>query len=164
VPTHPFISKDRVGGCLLGLFCLSYGILGQDIQLIPAQTNAAFHARSLPDFLALSGVILSAWLVLFPSNHEAPGLRTLNWKRLLFFLSLMSLYGYTLRPLGFLLSTSLFLMGGFLGLGERGPFKVVGVAVGVTLLFWGVMTFGLGIFIDPFPALLALLAQDKTAG
>jgi putative tricarboxylic transport membrane protein len=63
----------------------------------------------------------------------------------------MSVYGLSLRPLGFLLSTSLFLMAGFLLLGERRPTWLIGVAVLVTVGFWALMSLGLGVFLSPWP-------------
>ena len=58
------------------------------------------------------------------------------------------------RPLGFLLSTSLFLMLGFAILGERRPLTLILAAVPLVVAFWVLMTQGLEVFIEPWPEFL----------
>lgn len=152
--------KDRLGGMLLLAFFGSYAWLSQNIHLPPAYADAAFTAQTLPHFLAGLGILAAAWLVAFPPKlsevvETRPTSQSLNWSRLLSFLALMSVYGLSLRPLGFLLSTSLFLMAGFLLLGERRPAWLLGVAVLVTVGFWALMSLGLGVFLSPWPALIS---------
>lgn len=149
------LSKDRIGGVLLFAFCLTYGLLGQEIPLLPAQQDAVFNPRTLPNFLAVAGVGLSLLLVLFPPTQAEPQLAGLRWMRLVSFLALMSLYGLGIRPLGFVVATSLFLAGGFALLGERSWLKLLGVATGIAVLFWALMDLGLGVFIDPLPGLMS---------
>ena len=149
-------SKDRLGGALLLLFFICYAWLSLDIRLPPAYSNAIFNAQTLPHFLAVLGILGAVCLIAFPSkSSQAPArsesVQSLSWSRLLSFLALMSVYGLSLRPLGFLLSTSLFLMAGFLLLGERRPTWLIGVAVLVTVSFWALMSLGLGVFLSPWP-------------
>lgn len=148
------LSKDRIGGVLLLIFCIAYGLLSQRITLLPFQENVAFHARTMPEVLAVLGIGLSLLVIVFPGSDETPKLRGFNWTNCLFFLALMSLYGLTIRPLGFILSTSLFLMIGFAILGERRPLTLVLVAVPLVVAFWVLMTQGLDVFIEPLPAFL----------
>ena len=140
---------------LLLAFCLIYGWLGQDVALLPAQEQAAFHPRTLPNFLAALGIALSALLLAFPPNHEPVHLKGLRWLRFAAFLALMSLYGLSIRPLGFIASTSLFLIAGFALSGERGLLKMIAIGAGVAIAFWAIMDPGLGVFIDPLPSLLS---------
>jgi len=139
---------------LLGLF-LIYGWLGQDITLLPAQQQASFHPRTLPNFLAAVGIALSVGLLVFPQNRERVQLRGLRWMRFATFLALMSLYGLCIRPLGFIASTSLFLIAGFALSGERRLLKMIAIGSGVAVTFWAIMDPGLGVFIDPFPSLIS---------
>ncbi|MEL6751902.1 MAG: tripartite tricarboxylate transporter TctB family protein, partial [Pseudomonadota bacterium] len=108
------LTKDRIGGVLLLAFCCAYAWLIQDIRLLPFQRSAAFTARTMPEVLAGLGIILSLWCILLPGSAERPQMSHLRWPLGLAFLALMSLYGLTLRPLGFILSTSLFLIAGFM--------------------------------------------------
>ena len=148
------LSKDRIGGLLLLAFCIAYGLLSQEIRLLPFQANAAFHARTMPEVLTVLGIGLSLATIIFPGSREKPSLAGYGWVTCGVFLGLMSLYGFTIRPLGFLLSTSLFLMIGFALLGERKPLTLVLVAVPLVVVFWVLMTQGLDVFIEPLPAFL----------
>ncbi|MDD9909539.1 MAG: tripartite tricarboxylate transporter TctB family protein [Ahrensia sp.] len=148
------LSRDRIGGVLLLLFCGIYALKIGDIRLLPFQANQAFTPRTIPEVLAVLGVGLSLLVVIFPSDNENLSLRGLNWPLGLAFLVLMSAYGFTVRPLGFLLATSLFLMIGFAMLGERSPAKLLLVAVPLVVAFWVLMNYGLSVFIEPLPAFL----------
>lgn len=148
------LSRDRLGGILLLLFCLTYAWLSQNIKLLPFQMNSAFHARTMPEVLAVLGVALSVLVIAFPGSKEGLSVRDLNWPLGLAFLALMSIYGLAVRPAGFLLSTSLFLMIGFAMLGERSIAKLLLVAVPLVVAFWALMNYGLDVFIDPLPAFM----------
>jgi putative tricarboxylic transport membrane protein len=149
-----FFTKDRIGGILLLIFCLVYAWQSQNIRLLPFQANQAFTPRTIPEILAVMGVILSVLIIIFPSNRESLNLKELNWPLGMAFLALMSVYGFTVRPMGFLLSTSLFLIFGFMLLGERKPVTLILVAVPLVVLFWILMNYGLSVFIEPLPSFL----------
>jgi putative tricarboxylic transport membrane protein len=149
-----FFTKDRIGGMLLLAFCIFYFVKIGDIRLLPFQAGQAFTPRTIPQALAYLGMALSVAIIVFPSNTERFTLKNLNWPLGLAFLILMSIYGLTVRPLGFLLSTSLFLMIGFTMLGERNVLKLVLVAVPLVISFWVLMNYGLSVFIEPFPFFL----------
>lgn len=144
-------SKDRIGGLLLLIFCITYGLLSQNITLLPIQARAAFTARTMPEVLTVLGIGLSMLVLIFPGSNDRPQLRGFNWFTAALFLVLMSAYGLTVRPWGFLLSTSLFLMIGFALLGERSPLRLIAVAVPLVVAFWALMTQGLDVFIEPLP-------------
>ena len=148
------LSRDRIGGILLLLFCLTYAWLSQNIKLLPFQMNSAFHARTMPEVLAVLGVSLSLLVIIFPADDEKLSLHNLNWPLGLAFLVLMSAYGFAVRPAGFLLATSLFLTIGFAMLGERSIAKLLLVAVPLVVAFWVLMNYGLSVFIEPLPSFL----------
>ncbi len=147
-------SKDRIGGVLLLAFCIAYAVLSQRITLLPFQANVAFHARTMPEVLSVLGIGLSLLVIVFPGSDERPRFAGFNWTQGFLFLILMSAYGFTVRPLGFIVSTSAFLMIGFALLGERSAWKLVVVAVPVVVGFWFMMTQGLDVFIEPLPAFM----------
>ena len=105
----------------------------------------------MPVFLTAIGVALSLILALFPSARDSAPLGQTNWLTLATFLVLMSLFGVALQPLGFLLSTSIFLLIGFVLLGERRVARLAVIPLGVALGFWAVMDLGLGVYISPLP-------------
>lgn len=149
-----FFTKDRIGGILLLVFCGIYALKIGDIRLLPFQQDQAFTARTMPEVLAILGVSLSVLLIIFPGNRERFSISELNWPLGLAFLVLMSAYGFTVRPLGFLIATSLFLICGFAMLGERSPIKLVLVAVPLVFIFWALMNYGLDVTVKPLPAFL----------
>ena len=148
------ISKDRVGGLLLLAFCIAYAFLSQQIRLLPFQENVAFHARTMPEVLSVLGIGLSLVVIAFPGSKKQLDFTGYDWVKVALFLALMSAYGFTIRPLGFIVSTSLFLMIGFWLLGERRPLYLIAVAVPLVVLFWVLMTQGLDVFIEPLPSFL----------
>ena len=149
-----FLTKDRIGGLLLLVFCLFYWWKIGNIRLLPFQVNEAFTPRTIPQVLAVLGTGLSLLVIAFPFNRERLDLRSLNWPLALAFLVLMSVYGLAVRPMGFLISTSVFLMIGFALLGERSVIKLVLVSVPLVVMFWVLMHFGLSVFVEPLPFFL----------
>lgn len=145
------LNKDRIGGLLLLCFSIAYAFLSQKIHLLPFQANSAFHARTMPEVLSVLAIGLSILVIVFPGTKDAPRFGGLKWHLGFAFLLLMSAYGFTVRPLGFIISTSLFLMIGFAMLGERKLWKLVIVAVPTVVAFWALMTMGLDVFIEPLP-------------
>ena len=148
------LSKDRIGGLLLLAFCITYAILSQQIRLLPFQENVAFHARTMPEVLSVLGIGLSVIIIVFPGSKARLDFTGFDWVKVALFLALMSAYGFTIRPLGFIASTSLFLMIGFWLLGERRLHHLILVAVPLVVLFWVLMTQGLDVFIEPLPAFM----------
>jgi len=147
------ISKDRLGALLLLIFSSAYWYFAYDIRLLPFQMNAAFHARTMPVVLGVLGVGLSLALLIFPGSKAPPEVRGFNWGIGIVMLVLMVLYGLLVRPLGFIIATSLFLMGGYWALGERKPWLLLVASVPLVVLFWILMTQGLDVFIEPWPTM-----------
>lgn len=146
--------KDRIGAALLLLVFVAFGWLSQRIPLLPFQADQAFHARTMPQALAVLGCLLALVLLARPGDRARPALQGLNWRVAVAFLVLMSAYGLTIRPLGFLISTTAFLAIGFRLLGERRPWKLAGVAVPVAVGFWWLMARGLDVYVAPWPPLV----------
>ncbi len=148
------LSKDRIGALLLLVFCAAYWSLTYDIRMLPFQKAQAFNAQTMPEALAALGVALSLALLIFPGTHEKPELRGFKWSIGIAMLGLMVFYGVTLRPLGFLLSTTLFLIGGYWVMGERKPLALILASVPIVVAFWALMNYGLDIYVSPLPEAL----------
>ncbi|GGF02879.1 tripartite tricarboxylate transporter TctB family protein [Stappia taiwanensis] len=170
------LTRDRLGALLMLVFSLGYGVMIFDIPLLPFQANQAFTARTMPQALSVLGIVLSLALLLRPvsaaeTNEEAAwrqamrqllrptpadeeGRRTHPLVRVALLCALMVVYGLTVRPFGFLLSTTVFLAGGMFVLGERRLWLLLGVSIAVTLFFWVLMTQFLGVYIAPLPQVL----------
>jgi len=141
----------RMGAGLLLVFCLLYGWLVQDIASLPGRHNQVFDAATMPGFLSILGVVLATTLLLFPGTAAPVQLRQLRWLRLAAFLLLMSGYALILRPLGFLLATLVFLSLSFMLLGEQRWWRVLLVATSISVLFWLLMSWGLQVYLPPWP-------------
>lgn len=146
-----FLTNRRIGGLLLLAFCVTYAFLSQEIPLLPFQANVAFHARTMPEMLSVLGIGLSLAIIIFPSPKEFPEFAGKNWLTVLLFLALMSLYGLTIRPWGFILASSILLGGGYWILGERKIWLLLATSIPIAVAFWALMTLGLGVFIEPLP-------------
>jgi putative tricarboxylic transport membrane protein len=152
--TNTLLTNDRIGGLLLLAFSLAYGLLTFRIPLLPFQAQAAFTARTMPEALSIMGIILSLVMIVKPASHARPEVAGFLWGRGALICAVMVIYGLTVRPGGFLISTSLFLMAGIMILGERRWWLILVASVPVVVFFWVLMTQLLGVFIEPWPEFL----------
>lgn len=148
------LTNDRIGGVLLLVFSVAYGFLTFEIPLLPFQAQAAFTARTMPEALSVLGIILSLAMIVKPSSDARPDVAGFLWGRGAIICLVMVIYGLSVRPGGFLISTSLFLMAGILILGERRWWLVLLASIPVVVFFWVLMTQLLGVFIEPWPVFL----------
>lgn len=148
------LTKDRIGGLLMLAFCLAYWWSAFDIRMLPFQKNQAFNAQTMPMALGAIGSALSLAILLFPGTREKPDVAGFRWGLGLTLIALMVVYGLTIKPLGFLLATTLFLMGGYWALGERSPIMLILASVPIVVGFWVLMTQGLDVYVAPLPEFL----------
>ncbi|MGB1025161.1 MAG: tripartite tricarboxylate transporter TctB family protein [Rhodospirillaceae bacterium] len=164
------LNKDRIGALAILAFAVGYGALTFNIHLLPFQANSAFTARTMPFFLTLFANLfrssassvamafaigLSLAILLRPSDLSMPDVKGFQWKRGLLVCIVMLAYGFLVRPLGFITATTLFLMAGYLILGERRPVILIAASLPIVVAFWALMTQVLDVFIEPFPSFLA---------
>lgn len=148
------LTRDRIGALLMLAFSLFYWLQIDEIRVLPFQANAAFTARTIPEILAVMGVVLSLVLLLKPGSNEKVQVAGFLWGKAALICIAMVAYGLTVRPAGFLISTSLFLMFGFWVLGERRPVIILAASVPLVVLFWLLMTQVLDVYIAALPAFL----------
>lgn len=149
------LSKDRVGALLLLAFCCGYWFMTYQIRMLPFQASSAFNAQTMPEALSAIGVLLCLAILVLPGSSERLEVAGFKWGLGAFMIALMVFYGLTLRPLGFLASTTLFLIGGYAALGERSPLMLLAASVPIVVGFWALMTYGLDIYVAPLPAILS---------
>ena len=151
------MTKDRVAGLLFLALSVTYGVMAVDIPLFPGMEYEAFTPRTLPIVLALAGAAISLAMIVTAKRpaaagepeDEGPSGPRPAWGQVGLLLLLMIVYGLTIQRLGFLASTMLFLIGGFLILGERRGPLLVAVALAVSIGFWAIMTQLLGLYLAP---------------
>jgi putative tricarboxylic transport membrane protein len=81
-------------------------------------------------------------------------LQDYNSGQALLMLVMMVLYAFTLRPLGFFISTLGFLSLSSIILGERGFIKLLLITGSATFVIWYLVEQILGIFLRPLPTFL----------
>lgn len=144
------LSRDRVGAMIFLLVSIGYGYQITFIPLFPGDEYEPFTARTLPTILSAVGIILSLILLVTGQPNDKSGAVTeFNWKLLIGFLALMALYGIGLTYIGFVLSTSLFLLAGFYLLGERRRSVLLGASFPFVIAFYLLLTQGLDIYLEP---------------
>lgn len=155
------MALDRwVALVILGV-CLAYGYAAwftMDAGLPPIMKRLAVWPSSFPKVLAIAGILLSL-IVLTGIEKGEEKIGDIDYRKLgqyklgqaLALLGLMVAYALLLRPAGFLLATSGFLIGGSVLLGERRWIIMIVVAAIATLGIWYLVQEVLGIFLRPLP-------------
>lgn len=149
-------NRDRIGALLMLVFSVAYLSQVGNIRLLPFLQDAAFSPRTLPYVLAGLGIMLSL-IMLFQAPKDDPGVGA--WKALSFgrgaLLCLaMIAYGFGVRPLGFVFMTTLFLIFGFMTMGERNWKIILGASLPISLFFWYLMDQIIGISLQAMPEFL----------
>ena len=151
------MTKDKVGALVILILSIVYGAMALNIPEAPGIGDSGVSPSSLPIALSTTGIIAALLILILPtdqriSEEEASfteAFRRLNWRCAAFLFLLMAGYGLILKPLGFLISTMLFLCGGFWTMGERRIKLMLLVSIGVTVGFWFILTQLLRIYLEP---------------
>ncbi len=146
------LSKDRVGAVFFLLLSVLYGYYGGEIRLYPGDEFEPMTARTLPFVLSVLGIGLSLFLFISGDRKNKIVLEDLQeqeWKSVALLIVLTILYGLALDWLGFLVSTILFLIGGFRVLGEKRWRVLLQIAVPFVFIFWFGLTQLLDIYLAP---------------
>ncbi|MCH2078565.1 MAG: tripartite tricarboxylate transporter TctB family protein [Rhodobacteraceae bacterium] len=148
---------------LLGI-CLAYGYAAwftMDGSLAPFMRRNPIWPSTFPKMLSVLGIIATLF-ILIGAEKSGPKEADIDYRRLheyhlgqaLILLALMVVYALSLRPMGFLISTSLFLILGSFTLGERKWHIMVPVALIATVFVWYLVQEVLGIYMRPLPGFL----------
>lgn len=147
------VSKDRIGAFLFLVFSCAYGVYAWQIPLLPTEQGIAVSASTLPKIYAVVGVVVSLLALAGSFLQQVSGPQgdsgALALGRTALLLVLMVLYALMLDPLGFLLATEVFLLAGYLLMGEYRPKVLFWASVPVVVVFWLIMTRVLGIYLAP---------------
>ncbi len=158
------MALDRwIGLVLLGV-CLVYGYTAwftMDGGLAPFMQRNPIWPSTFPKVLSIMGIIASLIIVLGFEKGEAK-IGDIDYRKLweynlgqaLLLLALMAAYALLLRPAGFLISTSAFLILGSVILGERRILLTLIIAAVATGVVWYLVQVVLGIFLRPLPLFL----------
>lgn len=160
------MTLERWISLILLLICLVYGYTAfftMDATLPPFMQRNPVWPSTFPKLLAVLGVVSSLAVLLNAEKTTwKPGENDIDYRRLgdykigqaIALLVLMVVYALALRPLGFIGSTTGFLVLGAALLGERNFKVLIPVAVTSTLVVWWLVQQVLGIFLRPLPFFL----------
>lgn len=148
---------------LLGI-CMIYGYAAwftMDGNLAPFMRRNPIWPSTFPKVLSILGIIATLF-VLFGVEKAEQKTPDIDYRRLgqyhlgqaLTLLGLMVAYALCLRPLGFIASTSLFLILGSAILGERNWKVMLPLSVSATFGVWYLVQEVLGIYMRPFPGFI----------
>ena len=153
------MKKDKVGAFAILILSIVYGTMALNIPEAPGVEDSGVTPSSLPIALSVTGIFASLLILILPAagrigrdSDEASFtavFKGLDWKCAAVLFLLMAGYGLILKPLGFLISTMLFLFGGFWAMGERRIKLMLLGSIGVTVGFWFILTQLLGIYLEP---------------
>ncbi|MBB5514500.1 putative tricarboxylic transport membrane protein [Rubricella aquisinus] len=159
------MALDRWLALIFIAFCCAYGYLAfftMDQLLPPFMQRNPVWPSTFPKILSVLGVVVGLIVVLGlekPTEQGEPSATDINLSRLheyklgqaVMLLALMVAYALALRPIGFLLATTLFLAGGSAILGERKWYIMIPVSVLAAGCVWYLVQEVLGIFLRPYP-------------
>ena len=153
------MTKDKMGALVILILSIVYGAMALNIPEAPGIEDSGVTPSSLPIALSAMGIVASLLILILPAarrigrDEDEVSLTTafkgLDWRCAAFLFLLMAGYGLTLKPLGFLISTMLFLSGGFWTMGERRIKLILLVSIGMTVGFWFILTQLLRIYLEP---------------
>lgn len=147
-------NKDRAGSLLMLVFSFAYLRHALVLPLDPTASVESFTPRTMPVGLAICA-ILFAFVQLFlttrqdAENRISHAVRGFNWRPAMLLILTMAVYALVFDVLGFLTGSFLFLLLGFLILGERRIILSAGAAAALVLFLWAVLTQLFGLYLDP---------------
>jgi len=149
------ITKDKAGALIFLMFSICYGYQAYYIPLYPGEEYEVFTSQTMPKVYALFAILISLLALMIAvlndtkqeSLAESEPFNVKGWGQCAALLLLMLFYGATLEPLGFVLSTILFLNIGYLIMGERRIKRLLLASVPVVVIFWLIITKLLGIYL-----------------
>ncbi len=158
---------DRWVALFFLLFSCAYGYGALTYRILPFERNMVFLPNTLPTGLAALGVLLALVLLFAPRPQSASDedgdvlgeidlrkFREYEFGRALSLLAAMVVYALAIFPIGFVISTTAFLIAGATILGERRYLVLAPVSVAGALIVWFLVQEVLGVFLRPWPSFL----------
>jgi putative tricarboxylic transport membrane protein len=162
------MALDRWIALIILLICLAYGYTAfftMDAQLPPFMQRNPVWPSTFPKVLSVLGALTCLSILIgIEGPNSPPKEGDINYRRLgdykigqaAALLALMVAYAICLRPVGFLGSTTVFLIAGSVTLGERRWHVMIPVALIAAVSIWYLVQEVLGIFLRPWPFFLGM--------
>lgn len=145
--------KDRLGALLILAFSSVYLRYALILPTDPLAGEETFTARTLPVGLAVAAILFCLLQLALGLRRPADGrvsdaVRGFRWAPALLLIAALSAYVWLFELLGFAVASFLFLVAGFVILGERRPMVAASVAAGLVGFLWLLLTAVFGIHLD----------------
>ena len=114
------INSVKIISLLFFILSAFYLYTAHQIQVFAFDEGAPFNAKTFPIYLGYAGMFFSGLKIILPDQKPINVDPTyLEFKKTIFLVLTMIVYGATILKVGFFLSTSLFLIFSYYFLGER---------------------------------------------
>lgn len=155
------MSLDRYIAIFFLCISLIYSYTAFNYPLLPFERNMAFLPNTMPMVLGVLMALLSLIILVTPrsidsdtSDEEASdSFERGNVFQVVLLLGAMVLFALALRPLGFILATTSFLVGCGFVLGERKFHIMIPISAFSAFGIWYLVQEVLGIFMRPWPGI-----------
>ena len=152
---------ERSIAFLILVLFLIYGYTAwfvMDALLPPVLKFNPIWPSSFPKIISVLGVVIALGILLTAKGDvsednelDIKQWRSYDIKPVLLLLAFMTVYALTLRPLGFLIATPLFLFASSLVLGEKRYLKLAMISFIAAFIIWNLVDTVLGIYLHPLP-------------
>jgi len=165
------LNLEKFLALIILIICILYAytsFITMQANLLPFEKNMTVLPNSLPKVISIFGIIISTFLILKKEEHNSEeNISSINLKNVFNFyygkalsiILLMIIYTLCLRPVGFILSSVLFLFLASFILGERSFIKLAIICLLGTSIIWLLLEKVLGIYMRPFPYILQTLGS-----
>ena len=154
---------DRFIALAFLVLCVIYGYTAfftMDSGLAPIMQRNPIWPSTFPKILSVAGILVSLWIVLGFEKSRSTEKVEIDYRKLTEYkvgqaallLALMVVYALILRPAGFLISTTLFIVIAAAILGERKWFLMFTVAILASVIVWYLVDGVLGVYMRPLPS------------
>ncbi len=149
------MTKNAIGSIFFLAFSSFYFFNVFSIKKMPGSQFEVMTASTFPFYIGLGGIIISILILILSFVKKDNDFLTMNYlknldfKTTISFVLAMIFYGFTIRPLGFIISTMIFLGIGFLLLKEKNIKRILLISCGVSVGFYLLLNNVLGVYIDP---------------
>ena len=165
------LNLEKFLALIILIICILYAytsFITMQANLLPFEKNMTVLPNSLPKVISIFGIIISTFLILKKEEHNSEeSISSINLKNVFSFyygkalsiILLMIIYTLCLRPVGFILSSVIFLFLASFILGERSYIKLAIICFLGTSIIWLLLEKVLGIYMRPFPYILQTLGS-----
>lgn len=149
------MTKNTIGAIFFLAFSVFYFFNVFSIKKMPGSQFEVMTASSFPFYIGVAGILISLVILVISFKEKDQEflsmeyIKSLDFKTTLYFVAAMIFYGFTIRTLGFIISTMIFLGIGFVLLKEKNIKRIFLISVGVSVGFYLILNNLLGVYIDP---------------